>query len=242
MLNQKINEGKRILVEDCSSSLMDVDFGVYPYTDSFNTTTGAVCTGLGVPEEAIETTIGVLSVVSLIKSAFLNHIKTFPSEVEKETDPIAYESIKRLLTERYEVNHSDFNFGWLDMNPLRHAHMLNHLSGLYLTELDVLDELDEIKICKKYKYIKPASKEGEAPTEVEVEGIHPTIINDFENLHPVYKTLKGWKQDITEVDEFEQLPENCKTLIKEIEKSSKVQVQYISVNNEEHDGLLRIMR
>lgn len=79
MLNQKIAEGKRILVEDCSSSLMDVDFGVYPYTDSFNTTTGAVCTGLGVPEEAIETTIGVVSAVSLIKRAFLNHIRTFPS-------------------------------------------------------------------------------------------------------------------------------------------------------------------
>ena len=79
MLNQKRAEGTRILVEDCSSSLMDVDFGVYPYTDSFNTTTGAVCTGLGVPEEAIETTIGVVSAVSLIKRAFLNHIRTFPS-------------------------------------------------------------------------------------------------------------------------------------------------------------------
>jgi adenylosuccinate synthase len=120
--------------------------------------------------------------------------------------------------------------------------MLNHLSGLYLTEMDVLDELDEIKICKKYKYTKPPTKEGESPTEVEVEGIHPTIINDFENLHPVYKTLPGWKKDITEIEEFDQLPENCKTLIKEIEKSSKVQVQYISVNSEEHDGLLRIMR
>jgi adenylosuccinate synthase len=87
MLNQKIQEGRRILVEDCSSSLMDVDFGVYPYTDSFNTTTGAVCTGLGVPEEAIETTIGVMSAVSVIRKAFLNRIKTFPSQVQKETDP-----------------------------------------------------------------------------------------------------------------------------------------------------------
>jgi len=79
LLNQKINEGKRILVEDCSTSLMDVDFGIYPYTDSFNTTTGAVCTGLGVPEEAIETTIGVMSVASIIRKAFLNRIQTFPS-------------------------------------------------------------------------------------------------------------------------------------------------------------------
>ena len=74
MLNQKMGEGKRILVEDCSSSLMDVDFGIYPYTDSFNTTTGAVCTGLGVPEEAVETTIGVLSVTSLMRRAFMHRI------------------------------------------------------------------------------------------------------------------------------------------------------------------------
>ena len=79
MLNQKIYEGKRILVEDCSTSMMDVDFGIYPYTDSFNTTTGAVCTGLGVPEEAIETTIGVVSATSIISKAFLNRIQTFPS-------------------------------------------------------------------------------------------------------------------------------------------------------------------
>ena len=66
LLNKEIKEGKRILVEDASSSSMDVDTGLYPYTDSYNTTTGAVCTGLGVPEEAIETTIGVLSAVSAI--------------------------------------------------------------------------------------------------------------------------------------------------------------------------------
>ena len=79
MLNQILYEGKRILVEDCSTSMMDVDFGIYPYTDSFNTTTGAVCTGLGVPEEAIETTIGVVSATSIISKAFLNRIQTFPS-------------------------------------------------------------------------------------------------------------------------------------------------------------------
>mmetsp|Transcript_15134 Transcript_15134/g.10993 ORF Transcript_15134/g.10993 Transcript_15134/m.10993 type:complete len:157 (-) Transcript_15134:87-557(-) len=79
MLNKHINEGKRILVEDCSSSSMDIDYGIYPYTDSFHTTTGQVCAGLGVPEEAIETTIGVFSCTSLIRKAFLNRIRKFPT-------------------------------------------------------------------------------------------------------------------------------------------------------------------
>lgn len=221
---------------------MDVDFGVYPYTDSFNTTTGAVCTGLGVPEEVIETTIGVVSAVSLIKSAFLNHIKTFPSKVDKEKDPIAFESLSRLYSKKYEMIQNEYDIGWLDLNPIRHAHMLNGLSSLFLTEVDVLDELDEIKICRRYKIAGPPATEGGPPTETEVSGIHPTIISDFENLSPVYKTIKGWKKDITEIEEFYLLPENCKTMIMEIEKSTKVEIKYISVNNDEEEGLLRIMR
>lgn len=120
--------------------------------------------------------------------------------------------------------------------------MLNELSSIYLTDLDVLDELDEIKICKRYKIAGGIGEDGVPFPETEVEGIHPTIINDFENLSPVYKTLKGWKKDITEVETFDGLPENCKSMIKEIEQSTKVEVKYISVNNEEDDGLLRIIR
>jgi adenylosuccinate synthase len=69
-----MKEGKRILVEDASSSTMDLDTGLYPFTDSFHTTTGAVCTGLGIPEEGIETTIGVFSAVEIIRKAFLKRI------------------------------------------------------------------------------------------------------------------------------------------------------------------------
>jgi adenylosuccinate synthase len=70
VLNNEIQKKKRILVEDCSSTSMDVDSGIYPYTDSFHTTTGAVCTGLGVPEEVIETTLGVFSAISVLDKAF----------------------------------------------------------------------------------------------------------------------------------------------------------------------------
>jgi len=78
-LNSEIKAGKRILVEDCSSTSMDIDTGIYPYVDSFHTTTGAVCTGLGIPEEAIETTIGVFSAITVLDKAFLSKVKTFPT-------------------------------------------------------------------------------------------------------------------------------------------------------------------
>lgn len=81
LLNREIKNNARILVEDASSTSMDVDTGLYPYTDSFYTTTGAVCTGLGVPEEAIETTVGVFSAVSIIKNSFLKRINDFPTHI-----------------------------------------------------------------------------------------------------------------------------------------------------------------
>ena len=93
LLNYEIKKGKRILVEDASSSSLDIDSGLYPYTDAFNTTTGAVCTGLGVPEECIETTIGVFSCVSAIRKDLFAAQKGFPTQINEEDE--AYESIEK---------------------------------------------------------------------------------------------------------------------------------------------------
>ncbi len=83
-LNNEIKAGKRILVEDCSSSTMDIDTGIYPYVDSFHTTTGAVCTGLGIPEEVIETTIGVFSAITVLDKAFLSKVEKFPTHIQDD--------------------------------------------------------------------------------------------------------------------------------------------------------------
>jgi adenylosuccinate synthase len=91
LLNKEIRSKKRILVEDSSSISMDIDTGLYPFTDSVHTTTGAVCTGLGIPEEAIETTIGVFSAVSIISKDFMNRIEDFPTHIPPNHE--AYESI-----------------------------------------------------------------------------------------------------------------------------------------------------
>ena len=80
-LNDAMHKGTRVLVEGATSSTMDLDTGLYPYTDSFHTTTGAVCTGLGIPEEGIETTIGVFSAISIITKAFLARIQDFPTHI-----------------------------------------------------------------------------------------------------------------------------------------------------------------
>lgn len=224
-----MNEGKRILVEDSSSSSMDVDHGIYPYTDSFHTTSGQVCAGLGVPEEAIETTIGVISAMSIIRRTFLNRIEHFPTQI-KNDDPV-YATIKKNLEEKYGTKEETYAFGWLDLNLVKYADMLNKLSSLYITELDVLDNIEEIKICKKYK-----------SGENIVDGVLPALIDDFGKLQPEYKSFAGWKTDITEIEKFDLLPINTQSLIREIEKATKIEVTYIDVSNEEDEGLLRIIR
>lgn len=114
---------------------------------------------------------------------------------------------------------------------MAHAHIINNLSSLYITGLDVFDELDEIKICQKYK-----------SGDVVVEYGFPALIDDLSKLEPDYKTYAGWKKDITEVETFDKLPVNTQSLIRGIEKNAKVEVAYVDVSNEEDEGLLRIIR
>lgn len=158
LLCQEIGAGKRILAEDCSSSMMDEDHGIYPYTDSFHTTTGSVCTGLGVPDEAIETEIGVMSAVTLLKKSFLKHINCFPTLVE-ECDP-SHASIWSKLESRYGISKDEFIFGWLDLNHVQHVERLNQLSSIFVTHLDLLDDLEEFKICTSYT-VQSSSDSGE---------------------------------------------------------------------------------
>ena len=123
---------------------MDVDSGLYPYTDSFHTTTGAVCTGLGIPEEAIETTLGVFSAISVLDKAFLQYSKTFPTKIDENS------SITQALDERYFLPPNEFVFVWTDLNLVHHAERINKLDSLFLTHLDLLDDLEEIKVCTGY--------------------------------------------------------------------------------------------
>ncbi len=110
------------------------------------------------------------------------------------------------MESEYGVDVSKFAFGWLDLNLVKHAHMLNRLSSLFVTELDVLDDLDEIKICHRYK-------QGDQITD----GVLPPLISEFEKQVPEYKVLKGWKTPaqpgqpggIGEIEKFDDLPVNA---------------------------------
>ena len=147
-LNKELQNKKRVLVEGAASSTMDVDLGLYPFTESYHTHTGAVCTGLGVPEEAIETTIGVFSAVSIIENALVKRLEDFPTHIQPH-EP-AYAGIKARLVKEYEIFEQDYSFGWADLNIIRHAELINKLSSMMLTHLDVLNDVDTVKFALKY--------------------------------------------------------------------------------------------
>ena len=128
---------------------MDIDIGIYPYTDSFYTTSGAVCTGLGIPEEAVETTIGVFSAMTLIDEAFHKRIHSFPTQILSTEYPEIHNQVRNKLHNKYGLKH--FSFGWPDLNLIRHAERVNQLSSIFLTHLDLLDDLNEIKVATNYE-------------------------------------------------------------------------------------------
>jgi adenylosuccinate synthase len=177
LLNSEIKQGKRILVEDCSSSTMDIDTGIYPYVDSFHTTSGAVCTGLGVPEEVVETTIGAFSVITVLDKAFLSQVEKFPTRI------LDNKKIQQGLTDDYLLPQEEFAYGWTDLNLLLHAERINKLSSIFLTHVDLLDHLDEIPVCTGYRW----------PDGTVTSGRMPATIREFSLLEPVYETLKGWR-------------------------------------------------
>ena len=222
MLNKEIKEQKkRILVEDSSSSSMDIDTGLYPFTSSYHTTTGAVCTGLGIPEEAIETTIGVFSAVSIIEKRFLKRIKTFPTHMQSDEDP--YDSIQKRLSSEYEIEQDEYAFGWTDLNLIRHADLVNNLSSMMLTHLDVLNDVDQIKVATKYTL-------DDDKDEKFCQRL-PAKIDDWENMVPEFKVMPGWNSDISSCDDFSHLPTEAKSFVRKLEQLTKKEVQYVSVND-----------
>lgn len=198
LLNREIKNGKRILVEDSSSCSMDVDTGLYPFTDSFHTTTGAVCTGLGIPEEAIETTIGVFSAISIISTDFLRRIEDFPTHIQASDE--SYDRIQKRLEDEYKIIPEENAFGWTDLNMIRHAELINKLSSLMITHLDVLSDVETIKLATKYTLDEPNEE-----TQI-FDKCLPALMDDWERMVPQYIEMPGWKQDIQDCQSFDELP------------------------------------
>ena len=216
-LNDQLAKGKRILAEGAQGSMLDIDFGTYPFVTSSNTTTSGVCTGLGVPPTAIGEVIG-------ITKAYCTRVGggPFPTEL---TDEVG-EKLRREGGEFGATTGRPRRCGWIDLPQLRYSVILNGVTQLTMTKIDVLDAFDQIGVCTEYKI------NGELTDQL------PYDISSVE-IEPQFQYLDGWKQDLSSCTELDQLPKEAKALVEMIEKYLGVPITIVSTGPEREALLVR---
>ena len=205
-VNEAIQNGKKVLAEGAQGSMLDVDFGTFPYVTSSSTVTAGVGSGLGIAPHKIREVIG-------ISKAYCTRVGSgpFPTELEDETGDL----IRKFGNEFGSTTGRPRRCGWMDLVALNFACMINGVTQLVVTKADVLDSLETLKLAESYKI------DGEITHKIpfQMEGM---------NIEPVYKEFSGWKSDITTLKNMSDLPAEMKTYIDYINETLKVPVNYIS--------------
>lgn len=207
-LGQGIDEGKAVLFEGAQGTHLDIEHGTYPFVTSSSTVSGNAANGTGVGPGQLHEIIGIVKAYTTRVGA-----GPFPTEL---FDAIG-EKIQKTGAEFGATTGRKRRCGWLDMVVLKNAARLNSLTGLAITKLDVLDDLDELKICVGYAY------QGQTLTHF------PPEIAALDTCTPVYETLPGWKQTTAAVKTYDQLPEKAKAYLDRIVELSGVPVKIVSV-------------
>lgn len=211
---------KKILLEGAQATLLDVDHGTYPYVTSSNPTAGGASVGAGIPPHHIT---GVLGIVRTYATRVGEG--PFPTEMLDTEEPIAH-LIRERGNEYGSVTKRPRRCGWFDAVATRYAAELNGFDSIALTKLDVLDELDEIKVCVGY------SVRGERVDTF------PAVSHDLRQIEPIYETLPGWKSDTLGITDFDKLPENAQRYVRFLSEQVGVEIGLISTGPERDQTII----
>ncbi len=216
LVNDLLADGKSLLAEGAQGTLLDLDFGSYPFVTSSNTVCAGACTGLGISPASIGNVFGIVK-------AYCTRVGggPFPTELVDETG----EKMREQGAEFGATTGRPRRCGWLDLPALKYSIMLNGVTQLFITKIDVLTGFPELKVCTHYRI------NGE-----EVGRIPFNMSGQFE---PVYKIFQGWKEDISNYTEFKSLPDELKNYIHFIEKEVKVPITMISVGPDRNQIIRR---
>ena len=207
-VNQAAKAGKNVLLEGAQGAFLDVDHGTYPFVTSSNTTSGGACTGSGLPPRAIDCVWGVIK-------AYTTRVGEgpFPTEQDNATG----EFLRTKGGEFGATTGRSRRCGWLDIVASRHSCMVNGVDLLAVTKLDVLDELDEIKICTAYKL------------DGEILPAFPADVEDLARVEPVYETLPGWKTSTASARSMAELPENARKYLARMAELLEAKIGIVSI-------------
>ena len=206
-LYQAQKEGKKILAEGAQGSLLDIDFGTYPFVTSSNTTAAGACTGLGVAPNQIGEVKGIFK-------AYTTRVGSgpFPTELFDEDG----ETIGRVGNEFGATTGRPRRCGWLDLVALKYAVRINGVTELMMMKGDVLSGFEKLKVCTAYNY--KGEKIEHFPYNIEAE-----------NVTPIYTEMNGWKEDLTKMTSADQLPKSLNDYIDFLEKELEVPIKIVSV-------------
>ncbi|HBH07558.1 MAG TPA: adenylosuccinate synthase [Flavobacteriales bacterium] len=216
-INNSLNAGQRVLAEGAQGSMLDIDFGSYPYVTSSNTICAGSCTGLGVPPSKIGDVFGIFK-------AYCTRVGSgpFPTELFNDTG----KEIAKIGNEFGATTGRPRRCGWLDIPALKYAVMLNGVTHLIMTKADVLSGFKEIQVCTHYKY------------RGEVIDFFPYDIQNF-GAEPIFKKFKGWGEDLRTLKSYEDFPESFKIYVSFLEKELGVPITMISTGPDRKDTLVR---
>lgn len=203
-----VREGKNVLFEGAQASMLDCDNGTYPFVTSSHPTAGGACIGAGIGPHMMQNIFGVVKAYSTRVGE-----GPFPTEQMNEIG----DRIRDIAHEFGTVTGRPRRVGWLDARAVRYAAALNSFDYLAITRLDILDELEEIKVCVGYEY------EGKLVKE------YPADLKFLSKVTPVYKTYKGWKEKISAIRDYDRLPALCKEYLADISKEIGVPIGIVSV-------------
>jgi len=215
LINDLISKGRKLLAEGAQGTMLDVDFGSYPYVTSSNTISAGACTGLGISPRKISEIFGIFK-------AYCTRVGSgpFPTELKDRTGDL-------LREKGYEFGSTTGRprrCGWLDLPALKYAIMINGITQLFMTKSDVMSGFDTIKVCVSYL------SEGKECLEI-----------PFNNspVEPVFTEMAGWKEDITGIRKYDALPENLKKYIEFIESQTGLPVTMVSVGPDREETIFR---
>ncbi|MEK7225171.1 MAG: adenylosuccinate synthase [Bacteroidota bacterium] len=216
-INEKISSGKRILAEGAQGSMLDIDFGTFPYVTSSNTISAGVCSGLGIAPQKIRDVIGVTK-------AYCTRVGggPFPTELDNEVG----EELRKTGNEFGATTGRPRRCGWIDLVALRFACMINGVTKIVMTKADVLDTFKELQVCTGYTINGKESRE--VPFQM-----------DRTRPEPVYKSFAGWNTSSSAANSYKVLPDTMKTYVNFINEYLGVKVSFIS-NGPGRDQIIEV--